>query len=732
MGSDPYDFPPYAPVNFAAASPEVLASLWMHLCSPQRDPNQLVYGESTGVNALSSRTGVPGLRFGGVPLPAQLPLTFLIFQDEAEELARRAILERQGGPVSWQGLYQALINDAPFLFPTDHADLGGGASNHPVYRDAWLQAKVDLAFRAVALDFPVYAGMSSGSATWGGWGLDRDGNAANGVQQSSGAGTASLYRVNQPSVPGAPLPPSPFQTPDFTDVNKRIKPEGVSLAPPSRFHIASLSSRRIAEADLRTTDCLLFASQEDFENLSGGRFLARQGITVHDDPSPHRRRDPRIDNGRNYCAVMSLPRMNRRSLAATPASLNAPFYGCSRLHGALTLADRQAGRGNAQLYWPCAEDFDRTVSTDFWHEADPGFTWVPTAPLPVMVSYPAVLPFGPPDGLYNGNPFHHQTPGSLSFECPGITDQDVAHVGTSGEIAHFSAEFWTISPSYFPTLWSPPMIRPEFLLTSGGGGIGRTLSLTMYRGDVNNPGLYPDRMTLVLDTEWDDPTGTPVQLTTTWVVSPPPGPPPSSHHLVLTLESSPPLETQLKLYVNGSNISLSGPMLHRHPALMPVGMTQGMQIHGLDDIRLYWKTLLPVEPALLYAYDRFVRHGKYTSPLYVFDRPASLDQTQWTGLTPPDLRNSGGALIDPFTVTVEGYATAPGDPGHPLPAWPAALLGSSGGMERLPAVPVKSFRYTVEMNCEAAVGVLDDTPVFESIWLTYRARGRAPRWDRAD
>lgn len=725
LGSDPYDFPPYAPVNFAAASREVLASLWMHLCSPQRDPNQLVYGESAGANTRSSRTGIPGLRFGGVPFPAQLPLTFLIFEDEAKELARRAVLERQGGSVSWQGLYQALINNASSLFPRDDADLASST----IYRNAWLQAKVDLAFRAVALDFPVYAGMASGSATWSGWGLDRDQNPANGVQQSSGVGTASLYRVTQPTVPGGPLPLMPFQTPDFPEVDKRIKPQGITLAPPTRFHVASLSSQGLAEGDLRTADCLAFTSQEDFENLAGGTFLARRGIAVHDDPPAEARRDPRTDNGRTYCAVMSLPRMNRRSLAGSAPSLQPPFYGCSRLHGALTLADRQRGLGDAQLYWPCAEDFDESAATDFQHEADPGFPWVPAAPLPVMFAQSVVANFGTPDGLHYGNPFHHRTVGTLPFDCPGITGRDIAHVGPSGEAANFSAEFWATPSPFFSSGLSQAMNKPEFSLSSNNGA--SWMELSILRGDLHHPGLFPDHTTFVVETDWEDPTGAREHLTTTWVVPPSAGTPPSNHHVVLTLESSPPSRTDLRLYVNGSDHSLQGSMVHWHPALMASGLGQRVELFsGLDEIRMYRRTLLPAEPGLLYAYDRFVRHGKYTSPLYVFDQPASLDRIQWTGFVPPDLRKAAGTPINPFTVTVEGYATTPADAGHPLPAWPPVSLGNSGRVERLPARSVKSFRYTVEMDCTDAAGVLDDTPVFESIWLTYRSPGTAPRWVR--
>lgn len=737
LGSDPADFPCYVPVNLAAASREVLAALWMHLCTHPGYPNQTPCGEASGKDVPSSRTGTLALPFGGSQTPPLHPLTFLIFQDEAENLARRAILARQAGPLSWQGLHQAFIDHAPSLFPVDHADLGGAASPHPLFRNAWLQAKVDLAFRAVACDVPVYAGLDAGAATWGGWGLDRDGNPANGVQQGSFVGMYGIHRIDQPLSASTFF--GPFQSPSYFEMDKRIKPQGVSLAPPARFRVRSCAkdpsagSWTLVEARIRTVESLLFTSQEDFESLSGGTLLARRGIQVVDVPAAEQRRDLRLDDmgssdpqdDRTYCAVMSLPRPNRRSLADPATALKPPFYGYSRLYGALTLADRQVGRRDAALYWPFKEDFDQSAATDYWPEGDPAFAWAPTAPLPIPVSSPpgAVQNFGFPDSFNFGNgPFHFFCPIASLPECPGMAAQDLAHVGPWGEIQGLAAEFWTVFPSGDVQAGMGTGVSPQLTIWGTGGAGSGFIALRIFRGDAFDPGPHPDRATFEIDVFWQgmDPPAT------RWVVPFAAGPP-ANLHVALSLQAFPPDRTELRLHVNGSGQSLQGPMRHVHPALMPVSEGESLSFVAADEIRLYRRTLSPGEPALLHGLDRFVRRGRYTSPLYVLDRPATLGLVQWTGLVPPGLADAAGAPLDPFVVAVEGYSTVPGEPSHPAPAWPQpARLGASGLVEPLPPGRVRSFRYTVGMDCSAAAGVLDDTPVFESIWLTLRRRGRAP------
>ncbi len=56
------------------------------------------------------------------------------------------------------------------------------------------------------------------------------------------------------------------------------------------------------------------------------------------------------------------------------------------------------------------------------------------------------------------------------------------------------------------------------------------------------------------------------------------------------------------------------------------------------------------------------------------------------------------------------------------------LVLTFGVLTLLPRDPVKSFRYTLDIDCRNVAGVLDDTPIFASIWLAVRRPGRVPRW----
>jgi hypothetical protein len=42
---------------------------------------------------------------------------------------------------------------------------------------------------------------------------------------------------------------------------------------------------------------------------------------------------------------------------------------------------------------------------------------------------------------------------------------------------------------------------------------------------------------------------------------------------------------------------------------------------------------------------------------------------------------------------------------------------------------LRSFRYEVEMDCAGAAGPLVDPPIFESVWIAFRRRSRAPAWE---
>lgn len=116
--------------------------------------------------------------------------------------------------------------------------------------------------------------------------------------------------------------------------------------------------------------------------------------------------------------------------------------------------------------------------------------------------------------------------------------------------------------------------------------------------------------------------------------------------------------------------------------------------------------------------DRFMRKGTYVSPLYAFDAPARMDRVQWTGAVP------AGFPPTCLSVLVEGYADQEGS----VPAFQVPL-GLSGIVEKLPSAPVRSFRYRVAFDVPDSVpSPLVDSPIFESIWFTFRRNAHAPRW----
>lgn len=736
-GSDPSVFPPSPPIVLSAAPREVLVSLWRYLVSTQNlpysapgsPPLQRVYGEPSGDLATASRTGGTPVRFRTDDFWAY---HFMIFPDEADLLADRAASLRADGPVSWQDFYGEIVGEAPALFAADWQDLGGGVSPHPAYQRAWLQAKVDLAFRAVALDAPPVAGFFHGIATWAGWGIDRE-PATPPVEQMSGVGLDWIFHGPIPPGEGAPLESRPFDGDFPTIYSRRIKPQPLTLTPPVRFRIGCLGLaggvRRRAEADLRTAEPLYFSSQEDFEVLLGNPFLEKECAvrTVLDDPLPEDRRVRMSDGGRFYPHLVSLPRTNRRSAYDPAAASLYPAQGYSRLYGALSLAPREAGRRDARLYWAFPEDFDgarNAPGTDDWHEADPAYPAPPAWPMQVS-DFPT--DFWPEFDRYR-SPFHvdGSSPNFQSFQCPGMD-------GPPGmPLEGFSADFW------FNLAYPLAESRSLFVVRDPEAGQSGYMNqhfvrLNIARGDPAQPGKRPHDAVFSLSVNAKDELDIPrASASPSWLVrSPGPASPEASgiFHVALSVEHEPAIgETVFRLFVNGSGFAEGGAsMTHVHTHSIAVKDKESLWISCVDELRLYDRPLAVGEPAALHAMDRFVRHGMYRSPVYVLETPGRFDRCQWLGLVPPGLRDAAGAPIAPFRILVEGYRTAPGDPGHPALAW-SAILGPSGSVDILPPAPVRSFRYVVHILCDAAGVALEDSPVFESVWFTLRRPGRAPTW----
>ncbi len=728
---DVHDWPEYAPVNLHGARRETLESLWTYLGTPHDKEGQGIYAEDEGRWKACSRTGTDPLPYGLNTQDETTP--YLLYPDDAAALAGRVEALRVGGAFSWQALYADFVSHADTVFARDWADLGPAASlvsdptgtpvATPLYRRAWVNAKADLAFRSVCLDPLPWAGIGHGSAVWAGWGIDRD-PARPGIQQTGAFGMEYAFRVVQPAAPGGAFDPmSPFdnEPPGNWFVNDTVCPQGGTIAPPARFHVACAGRARpgeaVAEASgtLVTRECLSFTSQEDFEGLCGGTGLARAGIGLHD-PDPRARHDPWIDDvgtpadpsdDRLYTRIVTLPRVNRRAYAAPAEQTGFPCYGYSRTYGAVGLASREGGLRGAWLYWPMTETWDAALNlpgTDYWHEADPS-------------AHLVLAPTGPFDGSPGDmgrevNPWRGAK-GTGSMELPGF-DQPVPPGKTV-------IGFWmsSVSPN-----GDPPTFQIE-------GGCG-TLQFSLVSGDNRTlPVPDPYGTQFHLYTGWADTpgiTGSLPAAESRWFLPSGPGPfprtPPNFHVLMLFEDMS--THTRIHVRVNGRDDLGSGPMVHDHPCAMCTDGPERFLVKGVDEIRVHYNSAPGSLPGAFVLENRFVPRGTFVSPTYALDAPAPLEFVQWTGVAPP--RNAPGDAADPFTVRVEGYSTAPGDPGHPAAAWPAVTLGPSGTVDALPPGPVRSFRYVVAIDCTSWTPPLDDTPVFESIWFTVKRPGRAPHW----
>lgn len=726
---DVQDWPAYVPVTLSGARRETLESLWMYLGTPHDKEGQGIYGEDEGRWKACSRTGTNPLPYGRNTHDETI--SYVLYPDDAAALAGRVEALRAGGPFSWQALYADLVSHADSVFARDWADLGPAASlvsdptgtpvATPLYRRAWVNAKADLAFRSVCLDPLPWAGIGRGSAVWAGWGIDRD-PVQPGVQQSGASGTEFAYRVVQPAAPGGVFDPmSPFDNEPSGNwiVNDMVYPQGGVLTPPSRWDVRSagaVSGNASAGASgaLLTRDSVTFTSQEDFENLCGGTALARMGITVHD-PDSRGRHDPMIDDvgtpvdpsdDRIYTRIVTLPRVNRRAYAVPTEQTGFPCYGYSRTYGAIGLASREGGLRGSRLYWPMKETWDSALNlpgTDYWHEADP--------------SVPLVLaPTGPFDGS-PGDMGREMTPWCGGKETGFLELPGFDQSSPPGKTA---IEFWIASTS-------PNDDQPDFQITGACG----MLQLSLLSGD-NRTQTAPSPWSTMfrLLTVWAGtatPGGSPPMVMSEWILPPEPGPfprNPPNFHVQMFFEDMG-THTRIRLFVNGRDDFGSGPMIHDHACIMCPDGPERIRGKRVDEIRVHYNSVMTAPDPFAVA-NRFVPRGTFVSPTYVLDAPTPLEFAQWTGVVPP--LNVPSDVADPFTVRVEGYSTAPGDPGHPAAAWPAMTLGPSGGVNVLPAGPVKSFRYAVSIDCTSWMPPLNDTPIFESIWFTLKRPGCAPRW----
>ncbi len=688
-GTRSWSAPGHVPVNLTVAPAEVLEALWRYL-SFKLDQHDLEPGAPWNVVC----PWTDGLRYD------QLFLGTVLFPEEAARLAGLTVTLRGQAPLSWTRLRAAIVDTASALFAEDHAAL----APIPLLQGSWTLAKADLAFRGVAGDL-FSAPTGPAPAAWG----------TGGILPRPFCRSMQVTRVDPPDLWNRYNDAHhPFRRFDAGTNNNRTKiiPVGGTLAPPGRFDVASLGSagpsRASAGGRLFVSEQLAFTSQEDFENLSGGFHLARRGIR----PAPESRAvwearrgfgepdlaggEPAVfyDDGavlRRTSRVVSLPRDNIR--AYTSLTWGDNYWGYPRAWGALALASREWGLGpvpDAQLYWAVRDDFDHVRNNqgsndprtdpfweaDLWHERPAGFAvWEPAGSLlPETVLATA---YGTPQSYLN------------PFPVPGLIP---GRDGTNGDpAAGFSVEA-RVGPGSSIVLSGTQEIRMD--VWPAVGGDGRRLLVFELQFDTGGSCAAS-----VADA--DQAAGTP-----------------SLRHVVITAEHVPP-NMHIALHVDGTVAPLDGQAFHRHGHPFLVGALTRMTILRLDEIRFYDRKLQSDEAKTLASLDRFARKGTYVSPLYAFDAPARMDRACWTGAWP------AGFPPSCLSAVVEGYADEAGT----APLFRAPLL-IEGAIERLPAAPVRSFRYFVLFDVpEADVPPpLADSPVFESIWFTFRRNAHAPRW----
>lgn len=718
--------PRSVPVPLEAARREVIESLFLYLSGGlQTTGTPPIPGEPAAWATPCTRTG-----------PAGAPRTkrydqvrFVVYPDEARSLADAIVSLRASAPLSWERIARELVLNAPSHFRKDYLDLvgdrdGDGTPNSPpdfpVAARSWTQTKGTVAYQAIAEDpYPYIYPVACGAAAWRGLGIDRDGDASNGAQLEGGVPFFDMHltRAAYPIRPFWQWPASnPFVA--YYWILDILKPLQGSLAPRGRFLVESAARREgrsvaTIEGECRAREHLSFSCQEDFEALEGGAALARIGIAVKDGGlSPAQRKDTRpgpasgADDGLGMVRrparphVATLPRWDRRSFASGAAALAAPLYGFSRAYGAVSLAPQEAGLQGAELYWTFTEDLDGAPNLspppagapfEFW--AEPAGSGGPVHRCP-----PAL---GAPDDPHM-NPIQSRAGGgSFTFPCPGLD-------GVPGALAQsFSVEAW---------------IGDGGSIVVGGGSIDLSLSRsnpmdparggTTIRASSAWPHILQGAYFNATLEDGDFPDGAA-----------------GCHHVVMALEQllrdDGAYQTRIDLFIDGTD-TVGGVALHPqllNPAVLTTG-SSALSITGCDEVRVHRRPLRKADAAALFAQGRFVRRGTFTSPLYDLGGPGRLTEARWHGVSPL-LSTAAGASIEPFRVQVLGFLDREGK----VPAPRGAASVPRGAPADLSVLgEMRSFRYSVRMDCAAAAGPLTDTPVFDSIGFTLQRRGIAPAW----
>lgn len=725
---------PTTAVEWATAPAPVLEALWRYIALPSLLDGQWEMGlppqgfSYAGYYFPYEAFDIMDPRAEGLPSwqSTYAWTLFILYPDEAARLAAQADAFRAAHDprtTGWEPLYRHILDASASISPVYPAEAPGDGRifrsallGYPVAHVRHAQIKADLAFAALFPD--PHPAPFDPPMTWSGWGITRwtgfpgDGGAPQAAPFVNQAPWAQIRRVALPTplAPGASYDFSPFITP-----GDKIAPLPLTLRPPCRFQVAStgiagsekrVASRARATGDLLTLESLRFTSQEDFENMSTQPDLARAGVqAVNDpvwgeeapDPADTRRRELREDGGRIYRHLASLPLWDHASFPTDDPEIPAPdpaaYY--PRFFGALTLAKRQPGPQGADLYWPFGERDVDSPDAFLPEGADSALLDIPTD-LPSVYGWPMAI--WPPSATVD----QHATPFQASGEEILVESGDLPFTGLPGMPAGAPAtgatiEGWCAAGSYNGS-WETGWVVM---------GASHTLTLTVRRnvlpdgrpGQTVSVAMAPDMATLDAESSDGETTGL-------------------FHHVALTVEPD----------GNGSRfrLYLDGQFQDTHVTEEPfqAGADNPLLLYNVGDVRFHAKVLSDTEIAEAHARGCFVTRGTYISPLYVLDAPARLAWARWTGLIPPAYRNASDAPVDPFRVTLVGYADAAGN----ASLWTEALPASGVLADLRARSPARAFRYTVTLDASDVVAPLVDTPVFEAIDFLLARPGRAPLW----
>lgn len=748
-GSDSSRSIPYVPVSFSAASPLVLRSIWAYLGAPVitsecswSDPAWDLPFRRSGASNLPYE--LTASKSPGMPWPAMYWMTVWIWPDEAEQLADFADDLRVQGVHSWSEFRSRLIDESQSRFPAELAalDLNADGDSDPATNPgwaqrAWMKAKADLAYAIASPDAPAMVPVPA--IAWSG-GYDAYPGALDpGTQPLVPLWAGWIGETRFPVYPATAYDASLIQTnfpyqwmatlPGGLDGAKSpaIRPLGLSMLPPTRFHVrcASVAGEH-PRAATDAVSALLWAgigldlaSQEDFENLQGSAWLERVGIAVLD-PDPKDRRARRIDGGRLYPSVKSYPRFNASRIPGKPFS---------SWFGGLALADREAGTNGAKHYWPFTEDFDGVASDLFPAEPSGGNA----------LSISGSNDLGPgASASWWANRMTFTTSGYLALWVPSSS--------TVEYVSEASIEGWVVPLPYRIGSTAFPEIRFSGQ-TVNPGNTGQACSMGIF-SERRFASLKTVRFTVTLN-GWAYKSSLPAEwLNRSYLVDVPDYDPVTKetqtghYHVALTLMQIPGPKTRFRFYVNGVKRKEWDYPDTADPAKMGAMQKASwlqLSLGAADEVRLYDRAI-DSDVDGLYAQGRFVApaapatadpasllvagpaeppNPAYRSPVFRLGTGGRVIQGGWSGFSSPEMDGKVGMRCTAIGLASDGGVVA------------SAPLGGPAAATDLSAIPpFHDFRYAVEFfsRTGGSAGPLYDTPVLESAWFTLLRRGIAPGW----